>query len=601
MSALPIVVGSLCVLAIAYRYYSAFIAAKVLVLDDARRTPAHTMNDGQNYHPTNKWVLFGHHFAAITGAGPLLGPVLAAQFGWAPSLLWILIGVTLAGAVHDFVILSASIRHQGRSLAEICRSELGRTAGVVCTLAVIVIIVVAIASMGKAVVTALAESSWGTFTIGASIPIALFMGLYMYKLRPGRVREATFIGVALLSAAVIAGEPISHSEFGELLRLSPDEITLCIAAYGFLASILPVWLLLCPRDYLSAFMKIGTIGLLVVMVLVVNPELKLPAWADLPNGEGPVVPGSVVPFVFITIACGAISGFHALIASGTTPKMLERESHARLIGYGSMLVEGLIAVISLVTTAALLPEDYLAINANPALHTPHPIELGHLAQAIGEQTLVGRTGGAVSLAVGVAKIADELPGLGGVLKYFYHFMIMFEALFVLTTIDTGTRVARFLVQEALGKVHKPFAKVDWKPGTWLATALVVGAWSYFLFTGSIASLWPMLGISNQLLATIALAVGTTYIISSGRRRYAWVTLAPMTFLAASTLTAGFLRVRDTLLPAIEAGKEVSANVINTVLIVSMMAAVVIILTIGVRRWFTPTPRAGLETHPQPAA
>jgi carbon starvation protein len=587
MTALPIVVGALCVLAIAYRYYSAFIAAKVLALDDTRATPAHAMNDGQNYHPTNKWVLFGHHFAAITGAGPLLGPVLAAQFGYAPGLLWILIGVTLGGAVHDFVILAASIRHNGRSLAEIARSEMGRVAGVVCAVAVLIIIMIAIASMGKAVVTALAESSWGTFTIGASIPIALFMGVYLYRIRVGRVRETTLIGVTLLTVAVVAGEPISHSALGEALRLSPTSITIAIAAYGFIASVLPVWLLLCPRDYLSAFMKVGTIGLLVITVLIVNPELKLPAFADLPDGRGPVVPGSILPFVFITIACGAISGFHALISSGTTPKMIDRETDARLIGYGSMLLEGLVAVISLVTTAALLPEDYLAINANPLLHAANPVELPALAAAIGEENLVGRTGGAVSLAVGVAKIASEIPGLSGLLKYFYHFMIMFEALFVLTTIDTGTRVARFLVQEAIGRVYRPFYRTDWLPGTLVASAIVVAAWSYFLFTGTIGSLWPMLGIANQLLASIALAVGTTYLINAGRRRYAWVTLLPLSFVASSTLVAGYLRITETLLPLIARGEQRGANVVNLVLIVVMMVAVVIILGAGLRRWFRP--------------
>lgn len=584
MTALPILVGSLCVLAIAYRFYSAFIAAKVLALDDARATPAHTRNDGSNFVPTHKWVLFGHHFAAITGAGPLLGPVLAAQFGYAPSLLWILIGVTLGGAVHDFVILVASVRHGGRSLAEIARSEMGRVAGFVCTLAVLVIVVIAIASMGKAVVGALAESSWGTFTIAASIPIALFMGVYMERWRPGRVREATLIGVLLLSAAVIFGEPIAHTAFGEALKMTPTEITIAIAVYGFFASVLPVWLLLCPRDYLSAFMKIGTLALLIVTVVIVNPELKMPAFADLPGGQGPVVPGSIVPFVFITIACGAISGFHSLIASGTTPKMVDKESDTRVIGYGSMLIEGVVAIVSLTVTAALLPADYYAINANPALHTPAPVELAALAQAIGEDTLVGRTGGAVSLAVGVAKVASELPGLEGLLKYFYHFMIMFEALFVLTTIDAGTRVARFLVQEAMGKVWRPMARVDWRPGAWIATTLVVAAWSYFLFTGSIASLWPMLGISNQLLACIALTVGTTFIVRSGRRRYAWVTLVPLTFVSATTLSAGFLRVTEHLWPAIARGQEVVANGVNVALIVFMMAAVLVILSIGVRLW-----------------
>jgi carbon starvation protein len=545
MRALPLMLGAVCVALIAYRYYSAFIAAKVLCLDDRRETPAHRLYDGQNYVPTNRWVLFGHHFAAITGAGPLVGPTLAAQFGYLPGYLWILIGVVLGGAVHDFVILAASVRHDGKSLAEIARAEIGKKSGIVAGFAILFIITIAIAAMGKVVVMALAESAWGTFTIGATVPIALFMGLWMYRIRPGKISEASAIGVVLLLFCVVAGKWVAESSWGPAFLLSEHTLTLAIAAYGFVASVLPVWMLLCPRDYLSSYMKIGTIAALILGILLVNPELKQPAISEFVDG-GPIVPGKLFPFVFITIACGAISGFHGLIASGTTPKMVGKESDTRMIGYGAMLVEGIVGVVALVAASSLAPGDYFAINTPPDKFAALGMEtesLTHLSEQIGER-LEGRTGGAVSLAVGMSQIFSSLPGFSQLISYWYHFAIMFEALFILTTVDTGTRVARFLVQEFLGKFNPKLARPDWLPGTLLSTTLVVLGWGYLVWTGTIATIWPMLGISNQLLACIALCAATTITINRGRAKYAWVTLVPLLFVGIATETAGYQLIRD---------------------------------------------------------
>ena len=549
MHALPLMVGAICVVAIGYRYYSAFLAAKVLALDDAHVTPAHRFNDGHNYVPTNKWVLFGHHFAAITGAGPLVGPTLAAQFGYLPGYLWILIGVVLGGAVHDFVVLTASIRHDGKSLAEIARAEIGARAGVIAGGAILMIVLIAIAAMGKVVVNTLAESAWGTFTIGMTIPIALFMGLYMYKLRKGAIAEASAIGIALLILAVFAGKWVAGSSLGTAFILSEHKLTLAIAAYGFIASVLPVWMLLCPRDYLSSYMKIGTITILIVGIVLVNPELKIPAISQFTAG-GPVVPGGLFPFVFITIACGAISGFHGLIGSGTTPKMIDKESQARFIGYGAMLMEGIVGVVALIAAASLTQGDYFAINAPPDKFATLGLSMDHLpelSQQIGEK-LTGRAGGAVSLAVGMSQIFARLPGLSRILDIWYHFAIMFEALFILTTVDTGTRVARFLVQESAGRIYPQMAKTDWLPGTLISTGVVCLGWGYLVWTGSIATIWPMLGISNQLLACIALCAGTTMIVNRGRARYAWVTLLPLVFVGAATETAGYQLITRTFIP-----------------------------------------------------
>ena len=590
MRALYVVLPILCILAIAYRYYSAFIAARIMSLDDARVTPAHERNDGHNYHPTHRLVLFGHHFAAITGAGPLIGPVLAAQFGYAPGLIWLVCGVCLAGAVHDFIILWASVRRDGRSLAEIARSEIGPVAGITAAVAILFIIVIALAGLGLAVVNALQESAWGTFTIGASIPLALFMGLYMYRFRKGRIAEATVIGVIGLILAVVLGKPIAASAIGPWFTLSREQLILAMAAYGFIASVLPVWMLLCPRDYLSSFMKIGTIAFLVIAVMVVNPELKMPAFSQFTGGGGPIIPGPLFPFAFITIACGAISGFHALIASGTTPKMIDRESDIRPIGYGAMLVEGLVGVMALVAATAMFPGDYFAINTAPETFANLGIPIVNLPQlemAVGE-TVGGRPGGAVSLAVGIAQIFSGLPGMRGLMDYWYHFAIMFEALFILTTIDTGTRVARFLVQEFMGQFYAPMARQEWMPGAIVSTLLVVCSWGYFIWTGSISTIWPMFGIANQLLAAVALAVGTTIIVNMGKERYAWVTLVPLVFVSVTTLTAGVLSVRDIFWP-MAIGSNATRHFqgyLNTVLTVMMMACVLVILANAAWRCLT---------------
>src|ERR687898_624036 len=523
MRALYVILPVLGILAIAYRYYSAFIAARIMTLDDARVTPAHIRNDGQNYHPTPRFVLFGHHFAAITGAGPLIGPVLAAQFGYAPGLIWLVAGVCLAGAVHDFIVLWPSTRRGGRSLAQITREEIGPVAGATAAVAILFIIVIALAGLGLAVVNALHESAWGTFTIGTSIPLALFMGLYMYRFRKGRIAEATAIGVAGLILAVVLGKPIAASAFGPWFNLSREQLIVAMAAYGFIASVLPVWMLLCPRDYLSSFMKIGTIAFLVLAVMIVNPVLQMPAVTEFAAGGGPIIPGPLFPFAFITIACGAISGFHALISSGTAPKMIDRESDIRPIGYGAMLMEGLVGIMSIIAASAMHPGDYFAINTSPAVFATLGMSVTNLPalETAVQETVAGRTGGAVSLAIGMAQIFAGLPGMRHLLDYWYHFAIMFEALFILTTIDAGTRVARFLVGEFLGRAYAPFGRHDWMPGAVVSSVLVVSAWAYFIWAGSISTIWPMFGIANQLLAAVALAVGATIIINAGRVRYAW--------------------------------------------------------------------------------
>lgn len=553
MQALPMMVGVLCVLAIAYRFYSTFLAARVCVLDDLKKTPAHTLRDGHNYHPTHKWVLFGHHFAAISGAGPLIGPVLAAQFGYLPGLLWLLIGVVLAGAVQDFIILVASMRYQGKSLAEIVKAELGHQAGIAAGLAVLFVLIIALAGLGLVVVNALSESAWGTFTISMTIPIAFFMGIYAYKIRPGHLGEATIIGVLALLAAVVFGGEIAHSSWAKLFSLSKNQITLAMMIYGFMASVLPVWLLLCPRDYLSSFLKIGTIGLLVLGVMVVNPEIKLPSITEFIHGGGPIVAGKVFPFVFITIMCGAVSGFHSLVASGTTPKMVNQESDCRVIGYGAMLIEGLVGVVALIAVSSLNPGDYFAINVSQEkfeslkLMGYHIEELPVLEAEVQEK-VQGRTGGAVSLAVGMAKILSQIPGLSKFLAYWYHFCIMFEALFILTTIDTGTRIARFVLQEFLGKIDKRFERADWFPGTVLTSLITVCAWGYFIFTGNIATIWPMFGIANQLLAVIALGVGTLVLRAWGKNRYQWVTLIPMLFVLITTTSGAWELSQQVFIP-----------------------------------------------------
>lgn len=542
MNSLTILIIAICGFALAYRYYAAFMAAKVAVLDATRETPAFERRDGKDYHPTNKYVLFGHHFAAIAGAGPLIGPVLAAQYGYLPGALWILIGSVFAGAVHDYIILYASVRNKGESISKIAHRILGPVAGWCTAVAVLFIIIVALAGLAVAVVNALQESSWGVFTIACSIPIALLMGQWLYKIRPGRVAEASIIGVVLIIAAVLLGNPVSTSAIGKWFELSSDSLKIVLPIYGFIAAVLPVWMLLCPRDYLSTYMKLGTVALLTIGIFIVHPTLVMPATTEFIHGGGPVIPGPVWPYVCLTIACGAISGFHALIGSGTTPKMISNEMDIKPIGYGAMLVEGFVALLALIAACTLARNDYFAINANPLLHPEfalHVDKLPELTRMIGEKTLVGRTGGAVTLAVGMAQIFSGIPGMKGMMAYWYHFVIMFEALFILTTIDTGTRVARFIVQEMLSTIYKPFAKGTWLPGVILTSFMVTYAWYYLLKGGTVATIWPMFGIANQLLGVIALAIGTTFILRrSAKKVYALTTFLPFLFMAVTVFTSG---------------------------------------------------------------
>ncbi len=703
LRAMPLLLGVLCVLAIAYRYYSAFLAAKVAALDDSRPTPAHKFNDGQNFHPTNKWVLFGHHFAAISGAGPLIGPVLAIQYGFMPGLLWLVIGVCLAGAVQDMLVLAASVRRGGRSLAEIARTELGKPAAVVVSAAILFIVVIALAGLGFVVVKALggeevnlAEgmtirlptpadprlepgkesaihlvfsfpegceiryrpdsapitrpeafqlqvpkaaglpirrlgneptiatlpagcvqlvpgSSWGTFTIACTIPIALFVGLYMYRIRKGRVVEASLIGAAGVLAATVAGNWIPGSPWEGTFSLTKDQTILALTGYGFIASVLPVWMLLCPRDYLSSFLKIGTIALLVVGTIIANPLMQAPPINEVFAGGGPTFPwGGIFPFVFICIMCGSISGFHALVSSGTTPKMIDKESQVRVIGYGAMLIEGLVGVVALIAAASMDPQMYFDINIDQtqaaawqpkvdqltqqlggADATHLPVEdkrtLADVERMVGGESLRGRTGGAVTLAVGMSDILTSAfnwtgVALEGMMKYWYHFAIMFEALFILTTIDTGTRIARFLLQEAAGAVHPQLGKTDWLPGAVLATAVVTVGWGALVWTGSIDTIWPMFGIANQLLAVIALCLVTTLLINSGRVRYAPVTLLPMIFVTVTTMTAAGEMIPQ-FVDKIRIGAwSLPKGVLNIGLMVFVISCVLMLLLMAVARW-----------------
>lgn len=543
VNALWLVTAAGCFYAVIYRFYASFLAAKVLSLDAGYTTPATRLKDGMDYHPTNRWVLFGHHFAAIAGAGPLIGPMLAAQFGYLPGFLWILVGAALGGAVHDMVILAASVRRNGRSLAQIAKDEIGPVGGLAASLAIIFIIIVALAGLGLAVVNALAKSPWGTFTIAVTIPIALFMGLYLYRIRPGKVGEVSAIGFVLLIAAVATGHYVPGSFLDPFFNLSKNSLVLAIAVYGFVASILPVWMLLCPRDYLSTYMKIGTVLLLAVGVIAMAPEIQMPAVTRFVGGGGPIIPGKLFPFMFITIACGAVSGFHSLISSGTTPKMIMSEREIPMIGFGAMLAEGFVAVMALVAATILIPGDYFAINTKLSFDAiaalGFPVERVRELSAMVGTDVVGRPGGAVSLAVGMASILSSIPGMKGLMPYWYNFALMFEALFILTTVDTGTRVARFLLQELGSHVYQPLARQRWIPGIIATSLLVVGAWAYLIHSGNISTIWPMFGVSNQLLAAIAFGVGTTVLIKSGKTRYAWTTFIPMVFMFSTTFTASW--------------------------------------------------------------
>jgi len=634
MTAMPIMIAVLCAMVIAYRYYSAFLAARVAALDDSRQTPAVRLDDGQNYHPTSKWVLFGHHFAAISGAGPLVGPVLAAQFGYLPGLIWIVVGVCLGGAAQDFLVLAASLRRNGKSLAQIAAQDVGPVAGTTATIAILFILIIALAGLGKVVVNALGGdkvvyppgsrlvlpagaaapvrsaqgtyvlppgsslhsavglvdfpgqvridskseltfkngiadypadarqitpgSSWGTFTIACTIPIALFVGLWMYRIRPGHIVEASLIGGALALLATFAGAWVRNQPLlDHLFDLQTTTVIWAMAIYGFVASVLPVWVLLVPRDYISSFLKIGTIAVLVSGVILAAPKMEAPAVNRVFVHGGPVVPSNIFPFLFITIMCGAISGFHSLVSSGTTPKMVRRETDARVIGYGAMLMEGLVGVVALIAASTLPVRDYYAMNtalADAPRYHDRILQVGGGIEHLGsweqrtQETLRGRTGGAVTLAVGMANVFDQAAAriyarseqtLQAVWKYWYHFAIMFEALFILTTIDAGTRIGRFLLQEAMGKtIHPRLGRGDWWPGAIFSTALIVLGWAYFINANEMKMIWPMFGIANQMLAVIALAVVSAHLANEGRGRYLWVTLIPMAFVATTTFTAG---------------------------------------------------------------
>ncbi len=696
MHAMPLLLGVLALMAIAYRYYSAFLAARVAVIDATRTTPAHRLNDGQNYHPTNRWILFGHHFAAISGAGPLIGPVLAIQFGYMPGLIWLVIGVCLAGAVQDFLVLVASVRHDGKSLAQIARELLGPKLGMLISIAILFIVIIALSGLGVVVVKALGGervamapgssvrytgelvqttisptteridfpkgstvlfsngssltrsepfsmevpadaalkptlesgsslmtvpakaveivrgSSWGTFTIACTIPIALLVGLYMYRFRKGRVVEASVLGAIGVLGATVVGSWVPGSWAEPYFSFSRNGIILAICLYGFIASVLPVWLLLCPRDYLSSFLKIGTILILMCGIVIANPKIQAPAVNEFfALGGGPYFSGGIFPFVFICIMCGAVSGFHALVSSGTTPKMASSESDLRMIGYGSMMMEGLVAVCALIAAAAMPAGDYWAINIDLSkveqyadTLTKMNADIDHLDRIetqVGGETLRGRTGGAVTLAVGMAQIMSDATAkittavsLDGLIKYWFHFAIMFEALFILTTIDTGTRIARFLFQEVLGHISPPFQRMDWWPGVWLTTALVTIGWGGLIWTGSIQTIWPMFGIANQLLAGIALCVVTTWLFRQGRGKYAWVTILPMLFIVTTTYTAGAQLISMSLWPdfvqGIKAGSWplILKGGLCTAAIVFLIVAYTILLACSINDWLKHT-------------
>ena len=565
INSLWLVVAAVCTYLVGFRFYAKFIAAKVMHLDNQRATPAERLRDGHDFEPTNKWILFGHHFAAIAGPGPLVGPTLAAQFGYLPGALWIIVGAALGGAVQDFFILFCSMRRDGKSLGQMAREEIGKVGGFVALLTVLFIMVILLAVVALVVVNALKGSPWGAFTIAATMPIAVFMGLYLRYWRPGKVLECSAIGFLLIVAGIFGGQAVSQSAtLAPWFTLSALTLACAVMIYGFLASALPVWLLLAPRDYLSTFVKLGVVLLLVFGVLLVRPQLQLPAFTRFVDGTGPIFAGKIFPFCFITIACGAISGFHALISSGTTPKMIAREWNAWPVGYGSMLLESLVAIMALIAACSLQPGVFFAVNspagivgATPAAATAtitgwgFPVtaaQMSTLARDVGEQSLYYRTGGAPSLALGMARIFSKTIGGPAILAFWYHFAIMFEALFILTVIDAGTRVGRFMLQDLLGHVWKPLGRTSWKPGMIFSSAVIVLAWGYFLYQGvldplgGINSLWPLFGIANQLLAAIALCVSTTVIIKMHRARYAWITCVPLAWLVVVTFTAGFEKI-----------------------------------------------------------
>jgi carbon starvation protein len=573
-----VIVGAL-FLVLGYRYYGAWIAAKVLVLDETREVPSKRLEDGHDYVPTNKVVLMGHHFAAIAGAGPLIGPVLAAQYGYLPGTLWILIGGVFAGAVHDMVILFASVRHDGESLVEIAKAHLGERMGFVTAIAVLFILIIAMAGLGLPIVNSLYNSPWGVFTVGFTIPVAMFIGVYMKFLRPGKIAEGTILGMVLIMVGVILGPYIQHTALAPYLTFNVKQMSLMLAFYGFCAAAIPVWLLLLPRDYLSTYMKLGVVGLLAVGIIIVRPVIQMPAITQFVNGGGPIIPGKVFPFIFISIACGALSGFHALISSGTTPKLISNEKDILPIGFGAMLLESFVALMALIAATCLPTADYFAINSAPAVFAKlHmiPVDLPMLSKLVGEN-LAGRPGGGVSLAVGMAYVFYKLPGMANLMGYWYHFIIMFEALFILTTIDAGTRIGRYLLQDFAARFYKPFSNKNSWPNIIGFSALMSCTWGYLLYTGNVSTIWPMFGTANQMLAVIALAIGTSVILTTSKNvKYALITAIPMAIMTIVTGDAVILNITGNYMP--------KGLILMTVISALLLVLMVIIVIESIKVW-----------------
>ncbi|MGE1143710.1 carbon starvation protein CstA [Bacillus pumilus] len=581
MNAVTIVIASMCILAIAYRLYGTFMMVKVLKVTDDHPTPAHTLEDGKDYVPTNKWVTFGHHFAAIAAAGPLVGPILAAQFGYLPGLLWLLIGAVIGGAVHDLVVLFASMRKKGKSLSEVAKEELGPVAGFCTGLAMLFIITITMAGLSMVVLHALERNPWGTFAVGITIPIAMGVGLY-YK-KTGNLKLATTAGFILLMVGVFLGPNIQGTALGDLLTLDTKTLALALPIYAFFAAALPVWLLLAPRDYLSSFMKIGVFIALIAGIFVVNPTIQFPAFTEFVNGGGPVLAGPVWPFISITIACGAISGFHAFVGSGTTPKMLDRWSDMKPVAFGAMLVECLVGIMALIAATALHPGDYFAINSTPEVFRTLGMSVENLPQLSKEigLDLEGRTGGAVTLAVGMAYIFTGIPLFGHLASYFFQFVIMFEAVFILTAIDAGTRVARYLIQDFFGEAYKPLKRNDWVPGSVFASALACFMWGYLLYSGDIGSIWALFGVSNQLMASVGLIIGATVVLKiADKRRYMLTCLIPLAYLYVTVNYAGYWMVANVYLNPEASGY----SVLNAVLSIIMLILGFVIIVFAIKKW-----------------
>ncbi|TGA97942.1 carbon starvation protein A [Sporolactobacillus shoreae] len=566
MNAITIVIGSMCILALTYRFYGVFMANKVLRLNNHTATPAHELADGKDYVPTNRWVVFGHHFAAIAAAGPLVGPVLAAQFGYLPGLLWLLIGAVIGGAVHDMVVLYASMRHQGKSLSEVAKKEMGPVAGFCTGLAMLFIITITMAGLSMVVLNALTNNPWGTFTVLMTIPIAMAVGLYYRK--TGHLKTASIIGFLLIILAVFTGPYIQHTALGHFLTLDTKTLAILLPVYAFFAAALPVWLLLTPRDYLSSFMKIGVFAALIIGVFMINPLVRMPALTQFTGGGGPVIGGPVWPFISITIACGAISGFHAFISSGTTPKMLDRWTDIKMVGFGAMLVECLVGVMALIAATALHPADYFAINSLPAVFQTlgmNVVDLPHLNNEIG-LALQGRPGGAVTLAVGMTFIFTSIQWFSSLAPYFFQFVILFEAVFILTAVDAGTRVARYLIQDFFGDIYAPLKRPDWLPGSIFASALACFFWGYLLYSGDISSIWVLFGVSNQLMAAIGLTVGATFVLKIAvKKRYMLTCLIPLAYLYVTVNVAGF-------------------SILNATLSLIMLALGLVIMVTAIKKW-----------------